>query len=178
MRRIILTMLGLTASATVSAQTLNLPARNFNLEQCLQSAMATMPGTVKSAELEVKDGIAYYEFSIKSFVDGHTWEVECSGDTGAIGKIERDVEKDDEAFKSVAKINTREALQAALKVHDGMPQEVEFEVSPEGRAWYEITVLGRDGSSIEVMVDAATGEVLGAEDESSEREYFRIGDDD
>jgi uncharacterized membrane protein YkoI len=177
MRHIILTMLGLAASATVTAQTLNLPERKFNLEQCLQSALATMPGEVKSAELEVKDGIAYYEFGIKSLVDGHTWEVECSGDTGAIGKMERDVEKGDEAFKSVAKVNISEAMKAALKAHAGMPQEVEFEVSPDGRAWYEITVLKSDGTSIEVMVDAATGAVLGAEDETNEREYFRIGDD-
>jgi uncharacterized membrane protein YkoI len=74
-------------------------------------------------------------------------------------------------------VKISEAMQAALEAHAGMPQEVEFEVSPDGRAWYEITVLKSDGTSIEVMVDAATGAVLGAEDETNDREYFRIGDD-
>jgi uncharacterized membrane protein YkoI len=40
-----------------------------------------------------------------------------------------------------------------------------------------VNIVQTNGKTIEVMVDAATGAVLGAEDESDEMEIFRIGDD-
>jgi len=176
--RVQLLVAALAVSVTPAvAQTLELPARNFNLEQCLQAALAKYPGQVKSAELEVEAGVPHYEFKIKTLVDGKEWEVDCNANTGAIGEVERDVERDDPAFKGVARIGVREALDAVAAQYPGMPMEVEFEVSPEGGAWYEITILQKNHRSIEVMVDAVSGRILGAKDEGNELEIFAIGED-
>ena len=48
-------------------------------------------------------------------------------------------------------------------------------MGPDGRAWYEFTLQANDGTRSEVMVDAATGEVMGIDDDRDEREYYRIG---
>ncbi len=175
--RLAIAALAAALSPALLAQTLTLPERKFPLEACLQKALAQYPGKVKAAELEVEGGVPHYEFLIETLVDGETWEVECNANTGAITNAERDVKRDDPAFTQVAKIDVRKALDIALAKYPGMPTEVEYEVSPNGRAWYEITVVQSSGKSIEVMVDAATGAILGAEDESDEMEIFRIGDD-
>ncbi len=175
--QIVATALALAFAPALMAQTLELPARKFHLEQCLQKALAKYPGKVKSAELEVEGGVAHYEFAIETLADGNTWEVECNADTGEITQAERDVKRDDPAFAKVAKISVQKAIETAVGKYPGMPTEVEFEVSPDGRAWYEVNIVQTNGKTIEVMVDAATGAVLGAEDESDEMEIFRIGDD-
>lgn len=175
--RLALAALATALSPALCAQTLTLPERKFPLEACLQNALAQYPGKVKSAELEVEGGVPHYEFVIETLADSHTWEVECNANTGAITSVERDVKHDDPAFAQVAKIDVRKALDIALAKYPGMPTEVEYEVSPDGRAWYEVNIVRPNGKSIEVMVDAATGTILGAEDESDEMEIFRIGDD-
>lgn len=175
--RIIAVAFATAFAPSLMAQTLELPARKFHLEQCLQRALAKYPGKVKSAELEVEGGVPHYEFAIETLADGNTWEVECNADSGEITQAERDVKRDDPAFTKVAKIGVQKAIEIAIGRYAGMPTEVEFEVSPDGRAWYEVNIVQTSGKTIEVMVDAASGAVLGAEDESDELEIFRIGDD-
>ncbi len=175
--RILAATAALAFAPAVMAQTLELPARKFHLEQCLQKALAKYPGKVKSAELEVEGGVAHYEFAIETLADGNTWEVECNADSGEITQAERDVKRDDPAFAKVAKISVQKAIDVAVGKYPGMPTEVEFEVAPDGRAWYEVNIVQTSGKTIEVMVDAVTGTILGAEDESDELEIYRIGDD-
>lgn len=166
------------ASLPAVAQTLDIPKTKVSMEGCLQAVLARYPGKVKAVEMEIERGVPYYEFEITTLLDGHTWEAECNADTGAITKVERDVKPDDPAFAKVARISAAEAMKIALAKVPGQPKEIEYEVSPEGRAWYEFTIVGRNGTSTEVMVDAATGEVIGTENEVDEQEIYRIGDDD
>jgi uncharacterized membrane protein YkoI len=160
------------------AQSLDIPKTKVSMEQCLQAVLAKHPGKVKSVEMEIERGVPYYEFEVTTLLDGHTWEAECNADTGAIGKVERDVKADDPAFTKVARVGAAEAMKIALAKVPGQPKEIEYEVSPDGRAWYEFTIIGKNGASTEVMVDAATGAVIGTEDEADEQEIYRIGGDD
>ncbi|MCA3132551.1 MAG: PepSY domain-containing protein [Betaproteobacteria bacterium] len=159
-------------------QTLDIPKTKVSMEQCLQAVLAKYPAKVKSVELEIERGTPYYEFEITTLLDGHTWEAECNANTGAISKVERDVKPDDPAFAKVARISAAEAMKIALAKVPGQPKEIEYEVAPDGRAWYEFTIVGKGGATTEVMVDAATGEVIGTEDETDEQEIYRIGGDD
>lgn len=173
----VLAALALVA-APVGAQSLDIPKTKYSMEQCLQTVLAKYPGAVKTVELEIERGVPYYEFEIKTLVDGLEWEAECNANTLEIAKVERDVKADDPAFTSVAKIGAADAMKIAVQKAPGMPTEIEYEVSPDGRAWYEFTITQAGGKTIEVMVDAATGEVIGMEDEREEAEIYRIGGDD
>jgi uncharacterized membrane protein YkoI len=162
-------------AAPVWAQSLEIPKTKYSMEQALQAVLAKYPGKVNSVELELKNGVPHYEFEIKTLVDGHEWEIECDANTLEITGAERDVEADDAAFTSVAKLSVADAMKIAVQKAPGMPTEVEYEVSPDGRAWYEFTITQAGGKSIEVMVDAATGQVIGMEDERDEAEVYCIG---
>ncbi len=178
MKRVpVLALLSLFAVPAFS-QSLDIPKTKVSMEQCLQTVLARYPGKVKSVELEIERGVPYYEFEITTLLDGHTWEAECNADTGAISKVERDVKADDPAFTKVARISAAEAMKIALAKVPGQPKEIEYEVSPDGRAWYEFTIIGKNGATTEVMVDAATGAVIGTEGEADEQEIYRIGGDD
>ncbi|MCW5626355.1 MAG: PepSY domain-containing protein [Burkholderiales bacterium] len=166
------------AATPVWSQTLDLPAKKLGMEACLQAVLAQYPGKVLSVELEIEQGVPLYEFEIKSVLDGNKWEVECNADTGAVVKAERDVEPTDPAFTSIAKISVAEALKIALKKVPGIAKEVEYEISPDGHAWYEFTIVYGGGKRTEVSVDAATGAVIATEDERDELEVYRIGADD
>lgn len=169
---------GILIAGTAHAQHFEIPKAAFGMEHCLQALMNRFPSHVKSVELESKGSRLTYEFEIKTVVGGVEWDVECSADTGEITQVERDVKADDAAFRDVARIPEADALAIAIARTPGTLREIEYEVSPDGRAWYEFTLQLKDGTTTEVMVDAATGEVLGVDDEKDEREFYRIGGDD
>lgn len=50
-----------------------------------------------------------------------------------------------------------EILARVQKTHPGRVLDVELETRPDGRLWYEITLLHKDGHRVELFVDAATG---------------------
>jgi uncharacterized membrane protein YkoI len=168
----------LIAAGAAQAQHFEIPKTAFPMEHCLQAVMNRFPASVKSVELESKGGRLSYEFEIRTVIGGVEWDVECSAETGEITRVERDVKADDAAFRDVARLSESEALAVAIARTPGTVREIEYEVSPDGKAWYEFTLQLRDGTTTEVMVDAATGEVLGVDDEKDEREFYRIGGDD
>jgi uncharacterized membrane protein YkoI len=165
-------------AVSASAQSLDIPKTAYSMEQCMGAVLAAYPATVLSVEMEIEGGVPYYEFEIRTLLDGHRWEAECNANTGKVEKVERDVKPDDPAFAAVARVTAAQALKAALAKVPGRPTEVEYEVSPDGRAWYEFTITPSGGRPMEVMVDAATGTVIGTEDERAEVEIYRIGGDD
>lgn len=165
-----------TAGAT-RAQHFEIPKAAFPMEHCLQAVMNRFPSHVKSVEMESKNGRLSYEFEITTILGGVQWDVECSADTGEITQVERDVKADDPAFAEAARLSDAEALAIAIERVPGTLREIEHEVSPDGRAWYEFTLQLNDGTTTEVMVDAASGDVLGVDDEKDEREFYRIGGD-
>lgn len=168
----------LIVANAAEARQFEIPKTAFGMEHCLQAVMNRFPSRVKSVELESKGGRLSYEFEITTVMGGVDWDVECSADTGEITQVERDVKADDAAFRDVARVSESDALAIAIGRIPGTLREIEYEVSPDGRAWYEFTLQLNDGTTTEVMVDAATGDVLGVDDEKDEREFYRIGGDD
>jgi uncharacterized membrane protein YkoI len=167
----------LACAIDAGAEGFELPKTSYSMEHCLQVVQNRMPSKLKAVELESKGGRFQYEFEIVTIADGVEWDVECSADTGEITWIERDVKPEDAAFRDVAKLTLVDALAVARARFPGLLTDVEYEVGPDGRAWYEFTLQANDGTRSEVMVDAATGEVMGVDDDRDEREYYRIGAD-
>lgn len=167
----------LVAAVDAHSQDFVIPKATFPMEHCLQATLNRMPAKVKAVEFEAKGGRFQYEFEIETIVGDVTWDVECSADTGEITWIERDVKPEDDAFRGVAKLSLVDALAVARARVPGALVDVEYEVGPDGRAWYEFTLQGPDGLRSEVMVDAATGEVIDVDDDRDEREFYRIGGD-
>lgn len=165
----------LSAGGSASADEVSFPRTPYPLEHCLEKVLGALPSTILSVEREVKMGVPYFEFEVRTRADRTRWEVECNADTGEITQIERDVPPDDPAFASIALLPQGEAVRIALAHVHGTPKGVEHEVSPDGRAWYEITVEGVDGVTREVMVDAKSGAVLGIDDDRDSRTLYRIG---
>lgn len=157
------------------AQELPFPRTPFSFEQCLEAALRAMPGAVLSAEREEKMGVPYYEFEIRARADRIVWEAECSADTGEVVQVERDVKPDDFAFTSVARLALADAVRIAREKVPGTATAIEYEVSPDGRAWYEVTVKQINGKQWEVMVDAVTGAVIGLDHDAGSRTLYRIG---
>lgn len=147
----------------------------YSMEHCLSAALRQMPGTVLSLEREEKNGVSFYEFEIRGKADRLVWEVECNADTGEITQIERDVKADDSLFALNARVSLDEAVRIAKRRIAGRLTEVEYEVSPDGRTWYELTLVTAAGRDHEVMVDAFTGEILGVDDDEGSRTLYRIG---
>lgn len=176
--RTLITLGSLLAASAAQAQHFEIPKAAFSMEHCLQAVMNRFPSHVKSVEMESKNGRLSYEFEIKTVIGGVEWDVECSADTGEITQVERDVKPDDAAFNDVARVSESDALAIAIGRVPGTLREIEYEVSPDGGAWYEFTLQLTDGTTTEVMVDAITGDVLGVDDERDEREFYRIGGDD
>lgn len=168
----------LLAAGSAQAQHFEIPKAAFGMEHCLQAVMNRFPSHVKSVEMESKNGRMSYEFEIKTVMGGVEWDVECSADTGEITQVERDVKPDDAAFRDVARVSESDALAIAIGKIPGTLREIEYEVSPDGGAWYEFTLQLKDGTTTEVMVNAITGEVMRVDDEREEREFYRIGGDD
>jgi uncharacterized membrane protein YkoI len=176
--RTLFTACYLLAAGAAQAQHFEIPKAAFGMEHCLQAVMNRFPSHVKSVEMESKNGRMSYEFEIKTVMGGVEWDVECSADTGEITQVERDVKPDDAAFRDVARVSESDALAIAVGQAPGTLREIEYEVAPDGNAWYEFTLQLKDGTTTEVMVNAITGDVMGVDDERDEREFYRIGGDD
>ena len=165
----------LASSGTALPDELPFAPAAFPLEHCLAKLLRSMPATVLSVERELKMGAAFYEFEVRARADGLRWEVECNADTGEIVRIERDVAADDPSFRAVALVSRDEAVRIAATEVAGRPVAIEYEMSPEGVAWYEITLKRSDGATWEVMVDARSGAVLDVDHDEGNRTLFRIG---
>ena len=173
--RHLLTTIALLAPLPVLAE-LDMPDTKVSMETCLQSALTAKPGEVRRLELEVEAGRPIYEFVIRTD-SRQTWEIECDAMTGEIVEMSRDADRNDPEFKEAATLLETEARKAALAKYPGKVKDSELEIDRNGTALYEITVDGGDGREMEVKVDAASGEIVSAEDESDERTVYEIGAD-
>jgi uncharacterized membrane protein YkoI len=159
-----------------STAALEMPQTQVSMETCLQTVLAARPGEVKHMKLEVEDGRPLYEFTIRT-QSRQTWEVECDAMTNEIAEMSRQADRNDAEFKSRAKLLEKDARKAALAKFPGKVTESELEIDRNGRAVYEVSIDGADGREMEVLVDAATGEIIASEDESTESTIYEIGDD-
>lgn len=137
-----------------------LKAKSYDsLGKCVQKALAQHDGDIIKVEYEVKNKIPLYEFDIET-ADGKAWEVVCNVKTGEITELEEEVEMDDAAFASQAKVSEEQARATALAAHPGRVVEVEYELESNGKASYEIDVLQADGDEVKVEIDATTGKII------------------
>ncbi|MEI7968524.1 MAG: PepSY domain-containing protein [Betaproteobacteria bacterium] len=175
MRRAALVLAALPALATATG-TPDIPETRFGLEHCLSQVEARLPGRFLGVEMLLKNGEPLYEFSVRARSDRRIWEATCSGSTGRITGIERDVPSpDDPAFSASDRVPEVLAEDAALAQVPGRLVGREYEVSPGGSAWYEFTVVTQSGQEFEVMVDATSGRVIGVDSDEGETRIFRIG---
>jgi uncharacterized membrane protein YkoI len=93
--------------------------------------------------------------------EGIEWELMCSLEDARIYEIEREaVDKNDQGFKSIAKLSEQAAVAIATAMYPGDVQEVEYEIEFNGDASYEIDVVDSDGKEFKIEVDAATGRII------------------
>lgn len=159
-----------------AAPAFDMPDTKVSMETCLKAALAAKPGTVRHVKLEIEDGRPLYEFAIRTD-SRQAWELECDATTGEIVELSRSADRNDPEFKAAARVIEREARRAALAKYPGKVSESELQIDGSGRALYEISVEDPAGRETEVAVDAATGAIVHAEDESAERTVYEIGED-
>jgi len=177
MRRAVLALATLPTVAA-AAGIPDLPETRFGLEHCLSQVAERLPGRFLGVELLLKNGEPLYEFSVRARSDRRIWEATCSGSTGRVTGIERDVpSRDDPAFAASDRVPEVLAEDAALAQVPGRLTGREYEVSPDRRAWYEFTVVTHSGQEFEVMVDATSGRVIRVDSDEGETRIFRIGID-
>ncbi len=132
------------------------PAAMLPLATVLRGVLQRHPGVVVDVELERgRDGRDVYEIELQ-LADGRRLELAVDAANGDI--------VDDDAHRAIS----TEALKPLPEILDliagrypGLVVEVELERERSGRRFYEIDVRGADGRTLEVRVDAMTGEVLG-----------------
>jgi len=133
-------------------------------DACVKAARQRATGEIVKIEREEKSGVLVYEIDLKT-PDGATFEIVCDASSHALLKVEHELPSAEHpAFAKLKKINEEEAQAIALKAHSGKIEEVEYELDA-GKAVYEFDIRLEDGRKFEVRVDAATGQILKAEQE-------------
>lgn len=165
----------LVSAFAAPAYALDMPETKVSMETCLKAAIAKAPGEVRKVKLEIENGKPLYEFKIAG--EGkHAWEIECDALTGEVTNVERKVDRNDPEFNAAAKVVESEARKIALKQHPGKVTE-SARGFHNGFAAYEVEIAAADGKKREVIVDAATGQIIDVETEADEKTVYEIGAD-
>lgn len=136
-------------------------------DACRKAASESAKGEIVKVEpKKVKDGGEIYEIDIKA-ADGTQWQFKCDKTSGKIIKKEQELPNADHpAFAALKKIDEAEARKIALAAYTGIVNRVGYEVQSDGTATYEIIIETGDGLEMEVEVDAATGKIIEADEDS------------
>lgn len=125
------------------------------LAPILRTLLAAHPGKILDVELERdRDDRAIYEIELLT-VDGRTLELVVDARDGRV--------LDDGSHGPAGGEPVRplpDVLDALAAHHPGTIVEVELERDRQGRRYYEIDIRGADGRTVELRVDAVTGEIL------------------
>lgn len=134
-----------------------------NLEQAAQQATDLVPGTVIDIELDDGDGAGVrYEAQVIS-PTGNSMEVWVDAATGKARLHENEglSKVKDQQHADAVQISLKDAVRSALKFTPGIAVKAEV-----GNHWgtlvYKVDVLQADHTVIEVKLDAADGQVIGA----------------
>jgi len=127
------------------------------LASITRELLARHPGLVTDVELDTtREGHAIYEIELLRS-DGRTLELRVDAITGRMLE-------DAHAGGLPAVLPLPDVLERIAPSHPGDVIEVELERRTNGTPYYEIDVRGPDGRTLEVLVDAMTGIVLGHEE--------------
>lgn len=152
------------------AAAMDMPRTAVSMEQCLIAALSEVPGRVKEIELSIEDGVPHYEFEI--YANGRETEVECDAMTGKIVEIEWENENMDvDAFLAKAKVSPSQARKIALREVPGKVVKLDLETTSTGVMSYEFEIMMRDGSEMDVEVDAISGRIT-----ETEQDVYELGD--
>lgn len=122
------------------------------LAEILATVQARHPGRILDVEIDrTRDGRRVYDIELLD-ADGRKLEISVDAATGAVLDPRSD---DDGALMPLASI-----LRTLLSAHPGKILDVELERDREDRAVYEIELLTVDGRTLEMVVDARSGQVL------------------
>lgn len=139
-------------------------ARDNDFDACVKAARQRANGEIVKIEREEKSGTQVYEIDLKT-QDGATFEIVCDAASHALLQVEHELPSAEHpAFAKLKKLSEEEAKVIALQAHPGKIEEVEYELEA-GKAVYEFDIRLEDGRKFEVRVDAATGNILKAEQE-------------
>ncbi|MGW5677192.1 PepSY domain-containing protein [Streptomyces sp. NPDC003860] len=130
------------------------------VEDATKAALAEVPGTVESVDLDDDNG--GWDVEIRG-TDGRESEVRVDAESGKVSVTERDDADDDDrdddrddrdgrddAPKGV-KVTSQQAADAALALHPGTVTEIDF----DDDGW-DVEVRGKDGKEHDVKVNATT----------------------
>jgi uncharacterized membrane protein YkoI len=159
-----------------AAQTFNMPPTGVPMERCLAAVLNVGSGTVRHMKLEIEAGAPIYEFKLEGD-DGNEWEAECDANSGEVVRMHREVSRQDRTFNDAARVIENDARHAAVERYPGKIAKSGRLLDYRGRPIYEVEIRTADGREMEVAVDAATGEILHADEESAERTVYEIGAD-
>lgn len=144
------------------------PKTKVSLEQCEKTVLDKYPGKVVKVELKKEKGVPTFEFDVQGA--DKTWDIECSGKTGAITEVEEEVANADApAFKAKVKVSLEAAQKTALTKYPGEIVETEYEIEPDGAASYEFDIKTKSGKEMKVEVDATSGKIVEANEEIWQR---------
>jgi uncharacterized membrane protein YkoI len=156
---------GLFASGAFVTQAAEVNA----LDTCIAQALAKHPGKIVSLASETEENKKQYELDIKGH-DDRNWEIECDAKTGKINRVEQEISPNDPAFKSKAKIRLDQAIKLALDKYPGHVVNIEYDLEDDGEISYEFIIETTKGETIEIEVDAVSGQLAGFE-----KVHYRIG---
>jgi uncharacterized membrane protein YkoI len=192
---LILTALFSLASTNISAQkkeNAKLAAQaKITMDAARETALKRAPGTIEEGALEKENGKLIYSFDIRTS-DREITEVQVDAKTGEIVSVEKedaakeaaekkqDSKKDDDdeedaATRSAriarlakqAKITMQQAREIALKRVSGTITGEDLE-KEKGRLQYSFDIRDANGKVFDVEIDAKTGQVLKAVEDTED----------
>ena len=126
--------------------------------RAIDIASTRFKGMLLEAGLEADDGYLVYEVEVLT-MDGAVREIVIDAGNGSILKSEQEDEEEDARLGKLAKISLKDALETALAARPGTAVEAELE-REVGHLIYNVAIVGSDGKTYELKVDAGTGEIL------------------
>ena len=131
------------------------------LADAAQTALAASPGQAVKAGLEIdEDNYLIYSIAVVG-ADGKITDVKVDAGTGKVLTSEKGTRASVDSKASLAKITLAEAVQKALTASPGQAMKAGLE-SDKAALIYSVAVVGADGKTTQVKIDAGTGKILPA----------------
>jgi uncharacterized membrane protein YkoI len=122
------------------------------LAEILATVQARYPGRILDVEIDrARDGRRVYDIELLD-ADGRKIEVSVDAATGAL------IEPETVGVDALLPLS--QILRAVLADHPGQIVDVELERDREDRAVYEVELLTADGRTLELVIDARSGQPL------------------
>ena len=151
----------------------------ITMEQAKTFALSRVPGTITEEDLERENGVLHYSFDIRD-ANGKVFDVEVDAKNGQILKAAADTEDEDDdddddnvttqQQASLAQSAQVKKAQAEVIALNRIPGEIiKTEIEREnGKLFWGFDIRDKNGKVFEVEVDANTGQIIKAQEESAD----------